>query len=275
MIPCINQATVLPTDTLEFIDCAKEVGFRLVEFDVTKLEEAVQTHGLARIKEAIKSRKMKVISLNAIENYPILTKDDMTKSLDRCERIFKLSQELECEIVVVNPNEFEFGMRTETEKAFDSFITRAAEIAATFSVKLGYEFVAYENRIINTLRDSLGSLSKWDAGVGLVLDVFHLFRTGERVTGVPDPIMNRVWIFHVNDAPQIRLTALKDADRVFPGEGVVDVKETLRELGAKGFAGPVSLELFNALYWKQPTRIILKRSWDSLASLLALGTVGG
>jgi 2-keto-myo-inositol isomerase len=275
MIPCINQATVLPTDTLEFIDCAKEVGFRLVEFDVTKLEEAVQTHGLARIKEAIKSRKMKVISLNAIENYPILTKDDMTKSLDRCERIFKLSQELECEIVVVNPNEFEFEMRAETEKAFDSFITRAAEIAATFSVKLGYEFVAYENRIINTLRDSLGSLSKWDAGVGLVLDVFHLFRTGERVTGVPDPIMNRVWIFHVNDAPQIRLTALKDADRVFPGEGVVDVKETLRELGAKGFAGPVSLELFNALYWKQPTRIILKRSWDSLASLLALGTVGG
>lgn len=269
MIPCINQATVLPADTLEFIAGAKEVGFTLVEFDIAKLEEAVQRHGLSRIKEDIDSREMKIISLNAIENYPILSTDDMTKSLGRCERIFKLSRELECEIVVVNPNEFEFGMRAETQKAFDSFIKRAAEIASKFSVRLGFEFVAYENRVINTLSVSLSRLSKWGPDVGLVLDVFHLFRTGERVTQIPDSMMGRVWIFHVNDAPPIPFTALKDTDRVFPGEGVVNVKEALGELSAKGFAGPISLELFNANYWKQPTRVVLKKSWDSLASLLA------
>lgn len=268
MIPCINQATVLPADTLEFIAGAKEAGFASVEFDITKLEEAVQKHGLVRIKEAINSRQLKVVTLNAIENYPILTRDDMTESLGRCERIFELSRELKCEIVVVNPNEFVAGKWAETEKAFDSFITRAAEIASTFSVKLGYEFVAYENRVINTLSASLGRLSKWGSDVGLVLDMFHLFRTGERVTQVPDSIINRVWIFHVNDAPQMPLTALKDTDRVFPGEGVVDVKRALRELGLKGYAGPVSLELFNARYWNQPTEVVLKRSWDSLASLL-------
>jgi 2-keto-myo-inositol isomerase len=268
MIPCINQATVLPADTLEFIAGAKEAGFASVEFDITKLEEAVQKHGLVRIKEAINSRQLKVVTLNAIENYPILTRDDMTESLGRCERIFELSRELKCEFVVVNPNEFVAGKWAETEKAFDSFITRAAEIASTFSVKLGYEFVAYENRVINTLSASLGRLSKWGSDVGLVLDMFHLFRTGERVTQVPDSIINRVWIFHVNDAPQMPLTALKDTDRVFPGEGVVDVKRALRELGLKGYAGPVSLELFNARYWNQPTEVVLKRSWDSLASLL-------
>ena len=39
MIPCINQATVLPTDTLEFIVQARKAGFKLVEFDITKLED--------------------------------------------------------------------------------------------------------------------------------------------------------------------------------------------------------------------------------------------
>jgi 2-keto-myo-inositol isomerase len=268
MIPCINQATVLPADTLEFIASAKEVGFRLVEFDITKLEEAVQRHGLARIKDVMKNREMNVISLNAIENYPILSISDRARSLGRCEEIFKLSRELECNIVVVNPNEFESGMRAATEKAFDSFITQAARIASAYSVKLGYEFVSYENRVINTLDASLRGLSRWGSAVGLVLDVFHLFRTGERIAQIPDSVMNRLWVFHVNDAPQIPIDRLKDTDRVFPGEGIVDVEEALRVLGAKGFAGPISLELFNAEYWKEPVEVVLRRSWDNLTSLL-------
>jgi 2-keto-myo-inositol isomerase len=268
MMPCINQATVLPTDTLEFIVKAKEVGFRLVELDIAKLEDAVQRYGLPKLKETIKGREMKIISLNAIENYPILARNDMMESLARCERIFKLSRDLECQIVVVNPNEFESGNGSEMQEAFDSLITRAAEIASKFSVRLGYEFVAYENRIINTLAESLNGLSRWSSDIGLVLDVFHLFRTGESITQIPDRLMNRVWIFHVNDAPQMPLSALKDSDRVFPGEGVVNVKEALAELESKGFAGPVSLELFNANYWKRPTTVILKRSWDNLESLL-------
>lgn len=268
MIPCINQATVLPTDTLEFIAEAKEVGFRLVELDMARLEGAVQRDGLPKLKETIKSREMRIISLNAIENYPILTRDDMVESLARCERIFKLSRELECDIVVVNPNEFESGNDAEVQEAFDSFIMRAAEIASTFEVRLGYEFVAYENRIVNTLAGSLRGLSRWGSDIGLVLDVFHLFRTGEKITQIPDRLMNRVWIFHVNDAPQMPLSDLRDSDRVFPGEGIVNVKEALEELGARGFAGPVSLELFNAGYWKQPTQVVLKRSWESLGSLL-------
>jgi sugar phosphate isomerase/epimerase len=180
MLPCINQATVLPSDTLEFITNAKSAGFNLAELDIGKVDEAVQKHGLHKIKEAVKTRQMKIVSLNAIENYPILTEADMTKSLARCERIFELSRNFECEIVVLNPNEFEVGQRARVEKAFNSFITRAAEIAATFSVKLGYEFVSYDNRVVNTLKESLSGLVRWGSGIGLVLDVFHLFRTGEK-----------------------------------------------------------------------------------------------
>jgi 2-keto-myo-inositol isomerase len=268
MIPCINQATVLPADTLEFVEEAKKAGFDLVEFDIVKLEEAVQKYGFSKLKEFVDGRQIRAVSLNAIENFPILTENEMTSSLARCEGIFKLSRDLGCEIVVVNPNEFEGEKEAETKKAFDSFVTRAAEMAGSFSVKLGYEFVSYENRVFNTLAESLRGLSRWGSEVGLVLDVFHLFRTGERLTQISDRMMDRVWVFHVNDAPQLPISGLRDSDRVFPGEGVVNVRATLEELRSRRFAGPVSLELFNASYWKRPTQEVLGKSWESVETLL-------
>ena len=269
MIPCINQATVLPTDTLEFIVKAREAGFRLIEFDITRLEDGVQKHGMGRIKDLIKSTGVKVVSLNAIENFPILTADEMKSSIDRCERIFELSRSLGCEVVVVNPSEYSPSTQTQMETAFDSFMKKLAPIASRFSVKLGYEFVAYPNRIVNTLAESLRGLSRWgwETQFGLVLDVFHLFRTGEEISQIPTSMMNQVWIFHVNDAPPLPISVLKDSDRVFPGDGVVNIRKSLRELERAGFNGPVSLELFNQKYWERPAAQVLQESWDRLEEL--------
>jgi 2-keto-myo-inositol isomerase len=271
MIPCINQATVLPSDTLQFIADSHNAGFSSVELDIGKVEEAVKKHGLPKLKEAVQSSQMKIVSLNAIENYPILTEEDMTKSLARCERILELSRDLECEIVVVNPNEFEIGQSARMRKAFDLFIKRTAEIAAGFSVRLGYEFVSYDNRTVNTLKESIEGLSRWGSDIGLVLDIFHLFRTGEGIMQIPDRLMNRLWIFHVNDAPKMPVPNLRDSDRVFPGEGVVNIKGALEVLKTRGFTGPVSLELFNATYWKKPAAEVLRESWEKLDFLLGQG----
>ena len=268
MIPCINQATVLPADTLEFVEEAKRAGFNLIEFDIAKLEEVAEKHGFPELKEIIDRNQVEVVSLNAIENFPILTESEMASSLVRCERVFKLSRDLGCGLVVVNPNEFSEGKREEMQRAFDLFVDQAAEIATGFSVRLGYEFVSYENRVFNTLAESLRGLSRWGSRVGLVLDVFHLYRSGEKLTQIPDPLIDRMWVFHVNDAPQAPISILRDTDRVFPGEGVVNVREALGVLEQRGFAGPVSLELFNATYWKKPTAAVLRRSWESLDGLL-------
>ena len=261
---------MLPTDTLEFIIRAREAGFRLIEFDITRLEDAIKKYGLPKIKDTIGSAGVKIVSLNAIENYPILSSDEMKRSLDRCERIFRLSRELGCGVVVVNPSEYTPSTHMPTEAAFDLLIEKLVPISSQFSVRLGYEFVAYENRIINTLADSLRGLSRWDWGqqIGLVLDVFHLFRTGEEISQIPADIMNRVWIFHVNDAPPLPISVLKDSDRVFPGEGVVNVQKFMNELEKAGFDGPVSLELFNQTYWKRPATQVLRESWDRLQTLL-------
>jgi len=91
MIPCINQATVLPTDTIRFLEIARSNGFSHVELDISKVEECVAKSGRAALKKYLVDSGIVVVSLNAIENYPIMTNDEMTKSLRRCKEIIELS----------------------------------------------------------------------------------------------------------------------------------------------------------------------------------------
>ena len=45
--------------------------------------------------------------------------------------------------------------------------------------------------------------------------------------------------------------SIKDADRVYPGDGVAPLASILKDLFLTGFSGTLSLELFNPEYWKQ------------------------
>ena len=47
-----------------------------------------------------------------------------------------------------------------------------------------------------------------------------------------------------------------DADRVYPGDGILDLGQMISILEEAGYAGVISLELFNPNYWEQdPTEI--------------------
>ena len=61
-----------------------------------------------------------------------------------------------------------------------------------------------------------------------------------------------IGVFHVNDYPaDPPRETIRDAHRVYPGDGVAPLGPIFRRLAASGFRGMLSLELFNPDYWKQ------------------------
>jgi len=267
MIPCINQATVIKADTIKFLGAARRHSFAHVELDIGKVEECIERDGLSSLKEAINDNGLTVVSLNAIENYPMLTEEETARSLERCKEIFNLSNELGCEIVVVNPSEFTDTTRDVMKARFDAFLLKTAEVARTHSVKLAFEYVSYDNRVVNTLGSSIKKLGIWGDDIGLVLDLFHLYRSGEGLDVIPESMFNRVWVFHVNDAPNIPIEKLVDFDRVFPFEGVANPEKCLSDLRNRGFKGPVSVELFNKQYWDMDEDQVIEKARQSLKKL--------
>ena len=80
--------------------------------------------------------------------------------------------------------------------------------------------------------------------------------------------LEKLWLVHVDDGPNLPPPTLTDPDRVYPGLGVMPLPsyfEVLRELG---YDGPISIELFNQEYYKRPIDEITQAAYDSLQPYL-------
>lgn len=88
----------------------------------------------------------------------------------------------------------------------------------------------------------------------MLLDFYHLYRGGNAFESLALLNGEKLPVFHINDYPgDIPYQNLKDADRVFPGDGICPFKEVLPILYKNGFRGALSLELFNVRYWEKYT----------------------
>lgn len=84
-------------------------------------------------------------------------------------------------------------------------------------------------------------------------DVYHIYKGGSSFDSLGMIEASRMPVFHMNDYPATPTRdKIGDGDRVYPGDGVAPLKEIFTLLAKHGFAGVLSLELFNEGYWKLP-----------------------
>jgi sugar phosphate isomerase/epimerase len=103
----------------------------------------------------------------------------------------------------------------------------------------------------------------------LLLDCFHIYKSGCGFTGIRMLNGAALHVFHINDYPaDPPREKATDADRVFPGDGVAPLGSLLHDLQAIGFRGALSLELFNREYWKQDGLTIAKTGLQKLQAVV-------
>jgi sugar phosphate isomerase/epimerase len=87
----------------------------------------------------------------------------------------------------------------------------------------------------------------------LLPDVYHVYKGGSPFEGLELLAGQSVHVFHMNDYPaEPSRETITDAARVYPGDGIAPLDRILKTLMANGFAGALSLELFNPGYWQRP-----------------------
>jgi sugar phosphate isomerase/epimerase len=79
----------------------------------------------------------------------------------------------------------------------------------------------------------------------VLLDVYHLHKGGSEFAGLKLLSGAAMHCFHMNDFPATPpRETIRDADRVYPGDGVAPLTQIIRDLVSTGFAGTFA-ELFN------------------------------
>ena len=69
-------------------------------------------------------------------------------------------------------------------------------------------------------------------------------------------------------AHQAGAADVTDADRVFPGEGDFHLAPIVAKLRQIGYAGCVSLEVFNPVLWKAKPTQVTELGWTAVTRLL-------
>jgi 4-hydroxyphenylpyruvate dioxygenase len=106
--------------------------------------------------------------------------------------------------------------------------------------------------------------------LGLILDSFHTLCLGDDLAGLAQAVpAERLFFLQLADAPRLTMDALSWSRhfRSFPGQGELPVAGFLRDVLAAGYAGPLSLEVFNDEFRAAPSRRIAR---DGLRSLIWL-----
>lgn len=102
----------------------------------------------------------------------------------------------------------------------------------------------------------------------VLLDVYHLYKGGNDFNNVGLIPATKLYCLHMNDYPaHPPRSEIADKDRVYPGDGVAPITKILDALVAGGFAGTLSLELFNREYWKQPPAQVAKIGLEKMKAI--------
>ena len=106
-------------------------------------------------------------------------------------------------------------------------------------------------------------------------DIYHLYKGGSDFAGLKLIRGSTIGIFHMNDYPAtISREKIKDADRIYPGDGSAPLVEVLRVLREIGYRGMLSLELFNPDYWKQDALAVAQTGLKKMKELAVASLKG-
>jgi len=130
-------------------------------------------------------------------------------------------------------------------------IRQCASILGAYGIRLGLEFVGphhlrtrWRNPFIWTMRHTLDWIDAiGEPNVGLLLDVYHWYTNESTSLELLTLRADQIVHVHINDAPAVPIAQVKDNERLYPGEGVIDLAAFMKTLQKIGYSGVVSQEI--------------------------------
>lgn len=133
-------------------------------------------------------------------------------------------------------------------------LRRCAQLLEPYDISLALEFVgphhlrtAWKYPFIYTLDDTLALIHAIQMpNVGLLVDAYHCYTTAlswDDLRSVPSSLIKYV---HINDAKPLPVHELLDHDRLYTGEGVIDLAAFIAALRDVGYEGIVAQEVLTS-----------------------------
>ncbi|MEU1459877.1 TIM barrel protein [Streptomyces sp. NPDC005727] len=197
------------------------------------------------------------------------------RNLRRARHKFELMNRLGADTVLVCSSVSPHAVDDDSHAAGQ--LSRLADLAREFGIRVAYEALAW-GRHVNTYEHAWRIVeTAGHPALGTCLDSFHILSRGsgpKSLEGIADIPGEKIFFLQLADAPLLAMDVLQWSRhyRCFPGQGGFDLANLLGHVLRTGYAGPLSLEVFNDVFRQAdagPTAV------DAHRSLLLLQEAAG
>jgi 2-keto-myo-inositol isomerase len=251
---CFNQATTMKKSTLEKdLEFCEKYGYEQIEIrTMDKLKDYLETHTVEDLAKYFKSSRIKPYAFNALVFFNNRDEAGDKAIKEELQYMCEVGQKIGCKNIVVvplvGPEKF---TKSQIKESSVKVLNELADIAEKCDMRLAIEFVGHPQCTINTFGQAYDIVQAVNRdNVGLVLDCFHFHAMGSRIEDLQKADGSKIFILHIDDTEDFPIGALTDVDRLWPGEGVIDLDAILQTLKKIGYSEMVSVELFRPEYYE-------------------------
>ena len=268
----LNGATIMHADLETDIKAAGAAGFDLIEIWAAKLREFLKSNTTADLKNLLDESNIKPYSINSIEHITFRNEEDYGKIKAETEQLSKIAKEINCPYIVVVPGKLpENAEKEEIKKESVRILNELGDIADKYNVSLAFEFLGQSDCSVQTLdfcNEIVEEVNR--ENIGNVLDTFHFYAGNSTFEAIEKMKPEKLFVFHINDAEDLPKENLTDAHRLYPGTGILPIKEIKKRFDKIGYDRMVSIEIFRPEYWSQDPFEVAKKAKEATEKVLGI-----
>ena len=210
---------------------------------------------------------LSICAFQPFRDFESMPEPQRTRNFARAERKFDLMQELGTDLLLICSNISPASLGGIDRAAAD--FRELGERAAVRGLRVGFEALAW-GRHVNDYRDAWEIVRRADhTSIGIILDSFHALAPAFPTNAIQSIPADKIFLVQLADAPKLGLDVLSWSRhfRCFPGQGDLPVADFMEAVRTTGYAGPLSLEIFNDQFRAGSA---VRTATDGLRSLILL-----
>lgn len=255
----------MPFNLEEEIPTLAKHGFEGVEIRYQKLDSYLKNHTPLDLKHLMEGNEIKVVSIGSF-TLPVFFSSKQME--EKFEQGLEIAKTVSCPIVQFRAPIPPYEMDREKAYYLAGYrIKKFVEQAHKAQIKLAIEpegphpFVAgpYDAlKIIEIVAEP---------NFGLVVDTYLYYKSYVNSISIKNVPLEKVFLLHVADCENMARPLLTSWNRLYPGLGVVPLKEWLGILKRKGYKGYYSIEVYREDYWQEGLDTVVRKAKESFLKL--------
>ena len=262
-----NEATAMKRSNLKTdLELVEKYGYDYIEIRLDMLNDYLNCMKISDLSAFFQNSNVKPYALNAIEEMNFRDKTGLLEMTEQIKNACNIAEKIQNPYLIVVPsfrNEAVKGKSTaDIEENSCEVLDKLADIAEGYGVKIAFEPVGFKDCAVRSMKQAWDIVKKVNRqSVGLVIDAFnvYLFNGLKDIDVLEEIDADKIFVFHVDDCEgNIPIDKLELKHRVWPGEGVIPLKDMIKTLIEKGYDRIASVELFNPDYWELDPEVCIK-----------------